>query len=778
MLNRIPGVLVNGNLEGGYQISDWLVGSTITPQVPSINGALAYETSTTLDGMMLVDTTTIQSPGAGFDLAGLPLSAFDTADVVRGPGANSPSIVDSVGGSLVLHAPGPFQKNSAEFSISNDPWGGVVANSKINYHIGKKLAVMVSYGINDSPGIFGDNKQTIPLGQMPATINGHAFAGCVAGQNNPYNCEATFPCPTNYYYNYCGFQGSLLYCCVPFSSAHSQHNGAASLTYDISPKVSAQIFYAGTDSRLNDDPFGTWGMNFVPGPGYSAGIAPGMHRYLELNPYYLYQSSSLLEEKLTAYLGQGVLRLAAVQNNSGSFANHIFPNCVPNGQYTVYGTGYYADAPNTQQTFNGTQANLTFPPIYLVEDFSDKNRDILASYATQVGTKTHAGVSFTQSYYNSTDWIPYNGGFGQIVFDQMQSGNSETTREYRFNVGTDVSDKFSVDASWYMAHADYHTQNPESNTGAPWQDDIFTYSAPRVGLTWRANPDMVFRASAGGGFALPQIGNLSGQLSGLPSCNGAICSVSGANLNLRPEKSFGFDIGTDIRLHSNDTLSFDLYRNNLFGQFFTATLPAGTYSGTGCQTPPCLLYTTQYQNLGHSVYEGINATLRHDPARGVYWQGSIGFLRAFLVSIPAGFYDNPAVGCTNCTNQWLLPNVNFNGATQSGVSPTPYAQGSGTIGYRWAPEKYVDLAPTYYGNGNAYFEPAFVKWDAHMSLPLTRNVTLFTTFQNLLNTYPDSFVYVVPSSVNGPGIPGTPPYANIGIPLGPRAAVVTLQFRT
>lgn len=114
---QVPGVAASGATGGGDSYYVSIVGNPQAPVVLSLNGALPYETSTTLDGMPLQGTSgaeTYLGAGSGVDLSNLPLNAFDTADVVRGPGANAPSIVDSVSGSFVLHAPGQVSANHFE----------------------------------------------------------------------------------------------------------------------------------------------------------------------------------------------------------------------------------------------------------------------------------------------------------------------------------------------------------------------------------------------------------------------------------------------------------------------------------------------------------------------------------------------------------------------------------------------------------------------------------------------------------------------------------------
>src|SRR5208282_1419770 len=111
-------------------------------------------------------------PGAGVDLSMYPMPLFETADVVRGPGANAPSIVDSIGGSFVLHAPGRVEKNQFEFSASTDPYGGLVSNAKAMLRFGR-LSATIMYGVNDSPG---------PLSPQNVIPGGFSFLMAVNGQ--------------------------------------------------------------------------------------------------------------------------------------------------------------------------------------------------------------------------------------------------------------------------------------------------------------------------------------------------------------------------------------------------------------------------------------------------------------------------------------------------------------------------------------------------------------------------------------------------------------------
>ncbi len=137
----------------------------------------------------------------------------------------------------------------------------------------------------------------------------------------------------------------------------------------------------------------------------------------------------------------------------------------------------------------------------------------------------------------------------------------------------------------------------------------------------------------------------------------------------------------------------------------------------------------------------------------------------------------PTNNPNECTNTELIAGPNFDGATQSGIPPVPYAQGSATIGYRWGPRTFIDLAPTYYGNGNGYFEPAFFAFDIHTGYPIGQYVTLYATMRNVGNIYGQSFATIGVPNLTAPAAIGYP-FPLWGIPYGPRSVIVTLNVKT
>ena len=189
ILEQIPGVAQAGLGNGSYVAAAYPDGPLVPVQI-SINGALPYETATLLDDMPLIGTSLSTAPGTGTNLGVYPLNGFDSADVVRGPGANAPSIVDSIGGSFVLHSPGAVDHNQYNFSVSTDPYGGIVANARAAVRW-KKLSAVVTYGVNDSPGPLS-TAGIIPnilygLGGI-ATVDGNPFTA-YSPPCNPPGCQ-------------------------------------------------------------------------------------------------------------------------------------------------------------------------------------------------------------------------------------------------------------------------------------------------------------------------------------------------------------------------------------------------------------------------------------------------------------------------------------------------------------------------------------------------------------------------------------------------------------
>ena len=795
ILEQIPGIAQVGPLNG-QRVNAGVALGPLQPMQISINGTFAYESAVLLDNMPLISGANFGAApaGGGTNLAAYPLNGFSTADIVRGPGANAPTIVDSVGGSFVLHSPGPVQNNHYNFSISSDPYGGFVANGRAAVRL-NKLSAVLTYGVNDSPGPVNDTSFAYHVNTgafLPQTVNGQAFA-CINSCGFGLLNKPGFTGGSSY-----GFSQGLLFCCEQNSTAWTVHGGSLALNYQASPAVNASLFYAGQNvqSQANGSYY-TW--TFTPPAAYSGNLAPGTTLLLPafdnegFLPAPTQQASSLLEEKITAQVGRGVLQLAALQNRlfvafNASGQSSMMLQLFGGGGLCATSTPTCGSAgnPATPTVFNGTPALVTFINNGSQFHQTSANRDLLMSYETPIGENFHAGLSYVKSYYDVPSSNKSLQNDVQTSVTVVTPDSSQGTGEGRVFVGGNVTPKTSVDLSMYFANANYHVPNPvgfSSATGTStngWIDAAYTYAAPRLGIVWRPSPLLAIRGAVGGGFAEAPLSNLIGA-NGTCAPAATSCTVALQNPNLQPERAFAFDLGTDMRLPGSTLLSFDLYRANLFGQIFNSTTFGGNGTCPGNTIAPC--YTSQFGNLGYSRFEAATLAVRQDVPKGVYWSALAGLTRGYVVSVPAGFYDAAPATCNfstgaGCKNQYIVPGINFNG--NIGLQTTgsiPYAQGVATGGYRWSPQKYVGITGTYYGNNNTYFWPAFMAFDGQISYPLAPQASVLFRFENITGIHGGSVQQVTPDTITAaPSMAGLP-YALYAEQLGPRALTLTLQTR-
>lgn len=767
ILEQLPAVSVAG-AAGGTAFNAAIPDSPLSPAIVSINGANGYETATVFDGMPLIGTSySGAQAGAGTDLGLYPMNAFSSVDVVRGPGALSPTIVDSLGGSLILGSPGYVARDGGELAINTDPYGGFNGDATVALRFGRSLSMTATYGVNDSPGpVNGAEFPAYPT--VPFMVDGQSFT-----------CGTECPAPQYFHTGYqpyaiYGIDTGFLTCCMQASTAWSQYGGSMSLRYNITPNLVAQVFYAGQrTAAFEGAPLEP--VDFTAPAGYTGSYAPGNSELYFYQGFYspvpFVQASSLLEEKIVAGIGRGVLTVAAMQNKT--FITETFNQPGPSQPYMeqLYGSGTIGGTP---AVLNGGEYLVTTDAFHYQENDFSFNRDLSARYDTQLGNFFTLGASYVKSYYDSPEDESYQyteeayGVPGVQTYNLViPTGISESTNEARIYAGLHPSDETSVDVSYYMVGALYHVPNPNNNN--EYVNQNLSYSAPRLGFVWYANNNVEVRAAAGGGLALAPLFDLVGT-NGVPTLNPLTntYSVTVTNLNLRPETSFGFDLGTDVRLPAENVLSFDLYRDNVYGQLYTSTSLTGTFAGLP-------LYTSEALNLAKTRYEGILLSLRHDVAKGVYGGLMFGMTRAYVMNVPNGFYDSSS--CTRCVNLAVVPNINLEGGGIAGGATVPYAQGSATVGYRWSPQTYVELDPTYYGPNNTYYRPAFFEADGRVSYGINQRISLIATFRNITGVYDGSVYSLALSNLWGiPTIAG-PADAAYGEEYGPRAVILTSQIR-
>jgi len=528
LLENIPGVSTQGFGLSGDNPDLYVAASPFFPTQFALNGSQPYETATLLDGMPMFVNLGFSAPGNGTNLSGLPMNSFGEADIVRGPGADSASIVGSIGGTFVLHAPSQVLANHVEMALSNDPYGGYVGNSKFQFKIGR-LSAQAIYGFNNSNGPINGPQIPARASVVYSTVNGSPFY-CPGGFFNEclnYLEDGYDFIGSSQYYGFPvafdHFQTPLLVCCFQAGSGWNSHQGSVALSYKIGSSITAQVFWAGARQWSEESAPG-WLTQFAPGslgtgggPAYTGSIKPGDYVLNGLEYQNLaHSTSTLFEEKLTGNFGRSIVRASALQGYS--YYQQQLDNATF-GNYQVWGTvcvgSPYTTPPTcTPTTFNGNTVNLGgFDYGTYFDNTWTHNRDYQLSWDTQVGSNSTFGTSWTESYYDN----PAVFGYTKFAYGGTQpAGQDEVTNEFRIHAGTQISDRLSLDLSQYIALVNYHVPNPALNSSAQlanpccWSDISTAYSAPRVGMVWRASPDIAFRASAGGGFAIAPLGDLIG----------------------------------------------------------------------------------------------------------------------------------------------------------------------------------------------------------------------------------------------------------------------------
>jgi len=800
VLNEIPGVnvgIANSEINIYSNFAQTYPDSPLSTQTLEIGGALPYESSASIDNMPLN-----AGGGGGVDLGVFDPNAFSQYNVNIGPGADSPSVVDSVGGSLDLSPLGRVDKDHANFSVSTDAYGGTISNVGLGMRRGR-LSLNVTYSVNDSPGPLGDDvRLPMALTAFFPEVNGQFFMcpgeACIS---HPYASSSK---PTGYLCNYGAAVAQVIGCCVPFSSAWIEHSGSGSLFYQVSPAISAEVFYQGLQS-VGAETRTTIPVTFDPPAGYTGSLQPGntydfllggnpgasqygndVDRLGRAN-----QSSSMVEEKMTVAFGTGQLTLAALQNTTRASQ---FYGGASSGQLQLWGGGCYINTASfncaSPAIFNGGTYTIKDPVVYGYNRGTNYDRDYSLTYLRPFGTHYQLKATYISSYLTGSSAQLYGATlpppldiFDTRCFTETTPEDFNTTQEFHLSLGGAITPRLNVTLSDYLAMLQYHgfltvytgTDYGNQPSATNYNNEHFVYQTPRLGFVFRASDRIALRASMGGSFTAPPGSNFVGTTGlitpsnlGCPQIPLVSYNEYQNNINLKSESAFGFSAGSDIRLTPNTRFSVDMYRTNLHGQFYNSQYRDGMINGFP-------LYINQTINLGQTRYEGLTVQIRHEVVRGWYSQAEFGFTRGYIISLSPGFYNLAPGVCNrttlaNCTNLGTLASVNYPGF--------PYSQGFGALGYRWSARRYVDVDATYYGPNNGYYRPAFVEMNANAEIPVSKVLSLHGTFKNITGIYDQAIETY--NAFQNPEI-GFPQFAGPalwqpGLDYGPRTLLVRLDL--
>jgi outer membrane receptor protein involved in Fe transport len=774
VLDQIPGVV-----SARPASADAAVPGSITS--PNLRGALDYEKSTLLDGRPLIN-------GRNGDYPTMLVNSllFDSIEVVEGPTAFAPQINYGIGGTLNFVTGNPTLHRSGHMTYGIDNMAGSFAQLRLSDTIANgKLGYLMTFATYGSQGPLNNYQSNFAL-PAGTKINGNSLSGSttsgnpINGQHGIYPIAGALGNPANAYV-------TLFGCCQAVSSSFLNRGELAKLQYRFSPSTQLTVAYIGIQSQY-DGPaagFTQIGSVFAPASAYSgAAFTPGqtilLNNRTTLPDQRLYDNEPMFEAELRTTLHQdtvlarfysAILARQTTSDLSSPSANYV------TGPIALYGT---ATVGGTPTAFNGTPASLTIPTPYSNTVEHDALRGISFEYDHPAGPNVYTfafdrNSSLTNAYTVTGSATNPQGNLSTTI----AGGTRQDFTTYLLRGQFALSDKLQLTlANYYNTY--HNTYTPQVVAGSfVFATNDSTHDDPRIGVTYRPNAALSLRLSAGSAIAPPYpalIDNLTQTPAQVFTTGAQTVTIGNNSGGLLPETSFGYDLGGDWRMPSGDVFSLDAYLTNLRNQFVAVVYPSGTtYNppGTTAQIP---VYISTNQNLAQSRFEGIDATWRRAPARGVGYTFSMALQRAFAYNLPPSFYSSAAgpfttnLGVVNGTNFYSFNSPFFNGISNKSEA---YSQGYAAIHYRGSYGQYAEFGFNLYGSNNTFNIPAFVIANATYRQPIFGpSLSLQVSADNLFNS--NSAPYVTYGTGIGAPLANGQFGIRSSIPYGPASLRFTL----
>jgi TonB-dependent Receptor Plug Domain len=740
---------------------------------PNLRGSLDYEKTTLIDGHPVATgrfgdyVTTFLSP-----------YVLQSVEIAKGPGAFAPLVVNGIGGSVNFRTRDPYARPTTAFDLVSDGYGGSLVHALASTTIGKLgfLVDAVSYG---TPGAFNALPTTVALpsgtriagiGTIGTTTSGTPPAGTPAGafpianaQNNPANAYVR-----------------LTACCQSVDSSFLGRSEVIKARWTFSEATTLTAGYVGNQSSFDLDGAQLQTLNAIFSPsGTPVALNPTTH--LPSNVTEL-ENEPLFEAELRTRLRDDTLiarwytvSLNRFTGNAATSPAQPFTGVVSlTGSAPLTGGG-------TTLAFANTPETITINDVYSRTVEEDRLRGGSFAWIHPAGPNDYELavdriVSLTNAY-------SVGASGGNAVFSaSVPAGSSQTITSVLARGTLRPNDADALTLAAYATTYRNHFSTGPVGTGFAFGDATHAELDPRLGFTHRfRGRDAVLRFSMGGAVTPPAFNVLSGVNQSPASVfrPGATSITVTQNAGtLKPETSFGYDLGADVRLARDTVLSFDTYLTNVRDQLVTTVTPAGTFAPPGGGTP-IPVYASAAANAGNSRFEGLEASLRSDPRVGLGYVAQGALARAFAYAISPALYAN-ATGPFG-TNLAIVPNANytstgtgFNGISNKGI---PYAQGYAEMHYRTERGGLILFGMTYYGNNNSYGVPAFTVANTSLRVPIAarrEGASLQLSVDNLFDAQGGSTL-LTDAGIPVPLVNGKVGLVN-ALPIGPRAVRLELHL--
>jgi len=310
-------------------------------------------------------------------------------------------------------------------------------------------------------------------------------------------------------------------------------------------------------------------------------------------------------------------------------------------------------------------------------------------------------------------------------------------------------------------HPDAQIEDPSvlnqyQNLGAPLAAPLqlvhvgkgYTHYDPHFGLEYRANRDLVLRATAGSSITDPYASIISG-IDRVDPPNGAnsnTYTLTRANSNLLPETQVSYDLGGDLRLGDGGVLSADVYSIAIHDAFaannvaltgpaliaaqcaypgaspvaITVSCPSGPVTGGGTGSG---YFVNQTINVGALKAYGLEVSLRKNPLLGYGYYVSGSLERAFYDQISPSIYLG---GQTPLINGKQLD------GSILGTGSVPYLKTYAELSYAFVRDGLISVGADYEGFNNSTYGPPYTLFNATIRVPVANGWPLEFAIDNLL----------------------------------------------
>ncbi|NNM92508.1 MAG: TonB-dependent receptor, partial [Candidatus Eremiobacteraeota bacterium] len=791
VLSQVPGVQISFPSSG----ANAAVPGAIT--VPDIRGAGSFETATLIDGHPL-------SVGTYGDYVTTFLNAymFSNTEVVKGPGATVP-VNYAIGGTLNFRTKDPTFKPTPDIALGVTNHGGTFSNFGLSDTV-SRLGFVFDVATLDDPSALNNTQvyydPTVTptydanTNQRLTGFNGTSLYSAVPGTSS--YIQTSYP---------------LVACCYNVQGQYSQTAELVKFRYKFSDATTATVSYLG--SQTFSDQNGNTGNltlgSFAPLAGYTGSLAAGGLgvNYLhtggtdqEINNEPIMQAevrSTLGRDTVLArYYHASILRQITEGNPNGT------PALVTQ---TLYGSSCPGKINNNVCSaapifYNGTPVTLSVNSTYLQTE-QDALSGISFLYLHPIGSNT---LSFGIDQTVSTTTSYSIGSFTNV---NLPTGSAQKFTTFTLRGHFRINPKLSGYATLYdnVYNSTYPISCPFSGkynacaidgSNEAFASTTNTHFDDRFALTYRPNSNTVLRFAAGSAIAPPYLLLLS-QISGPVanySSSGGFATLTQNNGSLKPETSFGYDLGASIRFPKiASVLTADLYQTNLFNKYFSQGSPspytcASTqvrcYNGGSLVVNSTPVFYESNINLSNARFQGLELGLRSLPHVGLGYKLEGDLSRGYVYNLPQYFYcSKPGPNCTQNQNLNVIANQNFNGGgigygSTIGSMNTrlPYAQANLELNYRTANGVYAALGDTLYGNNNSLNRAPFGIGYVTLRMPINKRFDVQISGDNIFNTYNGLF------PVYGGGVPvplvNGSQAATVGNVLGPATYrfILTTKF--